>query len=260
MPSSSDTDFLAFRIWGPMAAWGDIAVGERRGTWNRPSRSAILGLIAACLGYERSNREAHNQLEAGLGFCVRVDDPGTPLRDYHTAQSPSRSRGKRWGTRADEVRDKNELNTILSERSYLVAPSAVIVLWRRPDTEGPTLAKIADCLVEPVFLPYLGRKSCPLGAPLRPHLLTAPDPVAALAQFDVSDQATKEWNVIRRQDPKRGRAPVKELWMDEADVRGFDLAPQHVVERTSRRDGIRDRPRWHFSDRAEVRNAVERAP
>ena len=43
-------DFLTFALAAPLAAMGEIAVGERRGSWDRPGRSAVLGLIAAVLG------------------------------------------------------------------------------------------------------------------------------------------------------------------------------------------------------------------
>ena len=257
MPSSSERpsqEFLIFRLWGPMASWGDIAVGERRGTWNRPSRSAVLGLVAAALGIERSNRQAHDQLEQSLGFGVRVDHPGRPLRDYHTAQSPGARKGRRWFTRRDELADKGELNTILSERSYLIEPSAAIILWRRTDTEGPTLAEIKDRLIEPLFTLYLGRKSCPLGIPLVPvGPLMASDPRVALAAFDANPAS--KLNVLGKRYVEFAadrNAPSPELWLDAADTRAFDLPS---AERTVRRDRIRDRSRWLFNDRDEVRIA-----
>ena len=46
-------DYLVFRLYGPMCSWGDIAVGEVRPSTVHPSKSAILGLIAAALGVKR---------------------------------------------------------------------------------------------------------------------------------------------------------------------------------------------------------------
>jgi CRISPR system Cascade subunit CasD len=257
MPSRSDlpvSSFLVFRLWGPMAAWGDIAVGERRGTWSRPSRSAILGLVAAALGIERANSAAHQRLEEGLGFAVRVDDPGRPVRDYHTAQSPSRKSGKRWATRRDELSPDNDLNTILSERTYQLEMNAVVLIWRRPDTDGPDLADIASKLTEPVFAPYLGRKSCPIGLPLQAIEIDAATPIAALTLYDA--QPRPELGYLNA--PHKARQPLRhDLWLDEDDARTFELP---VAERTVRRDRVRDRARWLFADRAEVRIAHEAKP
>lgn len=245
------TDFLGFRLWGPMASWGSVAVGELRGTWSRPSRSAILGLIAAACGVERDNRAAHDNLERDLGFAVRVDLPGRTLRDYHTAQAPGSRRNKRWMTRRDELAEPLELNTILSERSYLTEHSATILLWRRPDAREPSLDEINNRLIEPVFAPYLGRKSCPLGLPLTPiGPLRARDPVAALAAFDADPASTLSGLHRNYETHARERQGKQaELWMDADDARAFGLQSD---ERTVRRDRIRDRSRWLFADRDEV--------
>ena len=36
-------DYLVFRLYGPMASWGQAAVGGDRPTDIQPSRSAVLG-------------------------------------------------------------------------------------------------------------------------------------------------------------------------------------------------------------------------
>lgn len=245
------TDFLCFRLWGPMASWGSVAVGELRGTWSRPSRSAIIGFVAAACGIERKNRAAHDELERGLGFAVRVDLPGRTLRDYHTAQAPGAKRNKRWMTRRDELAEPNELNTILSERSYLTEQAATILLWRRVGTNSPTLDTVKCCLIAPIFTPYLGRKSCPLGLPLTPiGPLRAADPVAALTAFDAYPASTlhgisPKYETYARE--RQGKRP--ELWMDAGDASAFRLPSD---ERTVRRDRVRDRSRWLFADRDEV--------
>ena len=44
------TDYLVFQLYGPMASWGEPAVGEMRHTNTIPGRPSILGLLAAALG------------------------------------------------------------------------------------------------------------------------------------------------------------------------------------------------------------------
>jgi CRISPR system Cascade subunit CasD len=276
-PDPTPRTFLLFRLQGPMASWGDIAVGERRTSWARPSRSAVLGLVAAALGIPRADRAGHDALEAGLGFAVRVDDPGRPLRDYHTAQAPSRRQGQMWATRADELALGNDLTTILSQRSYLVDALYTIVLWRRPDADATVaaLATIAERLRAPVYALYLGRKCCPLGAPLDPFRVDATDIVAALDARDAdeverarvredarlaaldakrTESARRRGKpppspLPRRPPPPPRRRPRPELWLDETDAAAFRL---RTTERTTRRDRVRDRPRWLFADRVEV--------
>ena len=58
-------EFLIFRLYGSMASWGDIAVGEFRPTFDHPSKSAVIGLIAAAMGIRRDEEERQRELAAG---------------------------------------------------------------------------------------------------------------------------------------------------------------------------------------------------
>lgn len=44
------SQYLIFQLHGPMASWGVDAPGEVRHTHELPSRSALLGLLAAGVG------------------------------------------------------------------------------------------------------------------------------------------------------------------------------------------------------------------
>lgn len=252
-------EFLVFRLWGPMASWGSIAVGERRGSWSRPSRSGVLGLVAAALGIERRDATKHNELEAALGFAVRVDDPGRPLRDYHTAQSPSSRRGARWATRRDELDPVNEINTILSERQYYTGMDCVAALWLRVGNTAPSLAELAARLEAPVFTLYLGRKSCPLGMPPCPRIIMAGTPREVFAAYDKhSEEELANGPDLTWGRLTRFREPAREFWIGGEDARELRL-PTPYHERTSRRDSVRDRSRWLFGDREEVCITMEGA-
>lgn len=237
--------FLLFRLWGPMASWGEIAVGERRGSWNRPSRSAILGLIAAALGIDRMDGAAHERIEAQIALAIRVDAPGKPLRDYHTTQSPSQRRGACWRTRRDELDRINSLNTILSDRRYYAETDAIIALWPRIAEPAYSLDYLMQKLNEPVFPLYLGRKACPLGRPPYPCIIDVDSLWAAFSNYDEQLAPLSD-----RCDALRSAKSAPELWLSEEDARALGLSP---IERVTRRDGIRDRRHWLFNDRAEVR-------
>lgn len=165
-------ELLLFRLYGSLASWGEIAVGESRHTANYPSKSAILGLIAAALGIERSNEAMQNCLQQGYVLAVEVLSTGQLLRDYHTAQVPDSVGKFNYRTRRDElVLGKDRLGTILSSREYRSDALAVVALRTLP--EAPfSLQQIEEKLRKPMFHLYLGRKSCPLAAPLSPQLLT----------------------------------------------------------------------------------------
>ena len=65
-----ETEFLVLRLYGPLAAWGDIACGEVRPTLIHPTKSAILGLLGAALGVRRSDEEIISRMTKSYGFAV----------------------------------------------------------------------------------------------------------------------------------------------------------------------------------------------
>ena len=100
----------SFRLFGPLAAWGEIAVGEIRPSALQPTRSALLGLLAAALGLERGDEPKHAALARAVRFGVQVESAGVPISDYHTAQVLPARRRRILATRADQVRgDRHEL-------------------------------------------------------------------------------------------------------------------------------------------------------
>lgn len=170
--------YLVFRLYGPMASWGEVAVGEYRPTSLQPSRSAILGLIASALGISREDEPAHIDLASSIGCAMYVDAPGILLRDYHTIQVPGGRKGARYATRKDELsaRDKDgarDLNTILSTRDYWCDSAYSVCLWSRKQDERFSLESIQAALGRPRYPLFLGRRSCPLALPMKPEIRMA---------------------------------------------------------------------------------------
>jgi CRISPR system Cascade subunit CasD len=165
-------DILVFRLYAPLASWGEIAVGESRHTAAYPSKSALIGLLGAALGVARDNEATQRQLQQGYAFAVELFTSGGLLRDYHTAQVPDSVGKFSYHTRRDElILGKERLGTILSSREYRT-DSLALAAVRALDDAPYALEEIREKLLKPVFHLYLGRKSCPLAAPLSPQLLT----------------------------------------------------------------------------------------
>ncbi|WFB10636.1 type I-E CRISPR-associated protein Cas5/CasD [Streptomyces sp. LX-29] len=128
---------LLLRLAGPLQSWGSAARFTRRSTENAPTKSGVIGLLAAALG---RTREADLSDLVALRFGVRIDQPGSRLRDFQTAHHADSGKAMP-----------------LSERFYLA--DAVFVAGVEGDR--PLLQLLHDALLEPHFLPYLGRRSCP---------------------------------------------------------------------------------------------------
>ena len=231
---------LLFTLYAPLGACGEIAVGERRMSWARPGRSAILGLVAAARGVERADEAAHRRLDAGLHYAVRTDAPGRPLMDYHTAQTPKARKGRTFAVRREEL-ETDGLNTVLSTREWLADAFFTIALWARQD-HAPDLAELAAALRRPRFVLYLGRKSASLGLPLNPEIVEADTFVAAL---DARQRTEEEQWVL--QHAVGGGAAARNAIACDHDAPGAPAAAS--IER--RRDVVVSRTRWQFADRLE---------
>ncbi len=233
-------EFLLFRLYGPMAAWGDIAVGEQRPSHGHPTKSAIIGLLAAALGIRRDEEDKHNKLYSELNFATRIDVSGEILRDYHTTQVPSQGRNKVYYTRKDELSSDN-LNTILSQRDYRIDACYTIAVWLTDESSGRLLREYQDALREPIFTLYLGRKSCPLALPLSPKIVSDVSLKQAFECFPLYDEMLQS-------------LPSQEMtsyYWEKLDLleTGFPVDALHWVG--SRRDGLLSRKRWQFNDREE---------
>ena len=166
-------DFLVFRLYGAMASWGEIAVGEVRRSASYPGRSAILGLISAALGIRRNETERLFSLFSGYDVAVKVLSPGTLLKDYHTVQVPDSIGKMVYATRRDElVIGKGRLGTILTTREYRCDALSIISIRCRENAPY-TLAELQSALLHPKYTLYLGRKSCPISTPLKPQIVSA---------------------------------------------------------------------------------------
>jgi CRISPR system Cascade subunit CasD len=226
-------DYLLFRLYGPLAAWGDIAVGEYRPSFAHPGKSAIIGLLAAALGIRRDEEDRQKTLAESCSFAVRVDSMGVLLRDYHTTQVPSAKKGIVHYTRRFELA-ADDLNTILSSRDYR-CDAAYTVAINVADGSPYTVQQLAAALLKPVFTLYLGRKSCPLSLPLQPQVISEATLRDALESISTVDELT---GIIQKCD-------AMVFWEDDTES---GLERQQVI---TRRDKPRSRKRWQFSERQE---------
>lgn len=163
------TQYLVFRLYGPMASWGQAAVGGDRPTGVQPTRSAILGLLGAALGIKRTDEAALKKLQRSIIVAVKQCVPSSLMRDYHTTQVPSHSNNMIHRTRKSEL-SENKLNTILSSRDYRCDGLWVVAI-SLTEKSSITLEQLQEALLKPTYILSLGRKSCPLALPLMPQVI-----------------------------------------------------------------------------------------
>lgn len=244
------TEFLLLTLYAPLVSWGDIAVGEYRGSWDRPSRSAVLGLVAAALGVERDDQAMHDALDRAYGVAVRADATGAPLVDYHTAQTVDAAtvKKRRPATRA-ELLDVRERQTILSRRTYRQDALATAALWVRPKERShvdtpKSLGELRDALRLPHFVLYAGRKANAFGLPLNPDVKAAETLAEALSYRESAIGQLAGLTTV----PGWGATVPAELEVSHDPCEGFSSGLR-ALRRDVRRDGGAHRGRWQFAER-----------
>lgn len=242
------TDFLVFRVYAPLSSWGDITVGETRSSWDRPSRSAVLGLLAAGLGLDREDVEGHNALERGYGIAVQTITAGFPLTDFHTTQTGNlRLLRKRAPDTRREYLKMEPRATTMSRRSYRQDAVSVIAVWGRGDSRW-SLSELTLALSNPHFVLYAGRKANVLGAPLAPKAFSA---------ATLSDALQSYRGAIAAVAMPAGWMADNGGVVEHDPCDGFDSGLS-AVSQVRRRDVVMSRSRWQFSERIVMRGLPNR--
>ncbi len=133
---------LLLRLTGPLQSWGSSSRFVRRTTEPQPTKSGVIGLLAAALGRRRTD-PIEDLLE--LRFGVRLDRPGEIVRDFQTARSLDGVHAMPLSTR------------------YYLADAGFLAGLEGP---GDLVGTVAEALRRPAFPLYLGRRSCPPVGPL----------------------------------------------------------------------------------------------
>ena len=235
---------LLLRLAAPLQSWGAASRHTTRGTLTMPTKSGVIGMVAAALGRRRG--EDLSDLTQ-LRFGVRVDQPGRLLTDYHTvsgaSHAPRDPSGQRLPT-ASGSSLKPADSTKVTRRYYLA--DAVFVAG----FEGPQdlAAHLAEALRHPRFALYLGRRSCPPAKPVLLGLLPSASLEAALE--------TAEWQAGPAERARyRGSSRV-ELAMAVEDPLGSDALPDQPVPSPPFDRRFTERPFRHESVRISLPDAT----
>lgn len=136
---------LLLKFAGPLQSWGTDSHFETRHTDYYPSKSAVIGMVAAAFGYRRSTDCDEEIVKLNdLDFAVRIDQQGNLLRDYHIA-AKYKSNG-------------NFEKNYVTNRYYL--EDAIFLVAIGSDNEK-LIDSINNALRSPYFQSSLGRRSLP---------------------------------------------------------------------------------------------------
>lgn len=214
---------LALRLAGPLQSWGMEGQFLFRDTHTQPTKSGVVGMIAACLGRPRG---ADIGDLVGLRMAVRTDQPGTPMRDYHTI---SRTDGTTLPTASGK---KKTDKTAETWRWYLTDAVFVVTLTG----DRGLVERISGAVDHPVYAPVLGRRSCaPTG---RMNLgVHDDDPEALLAEWP--------WQAGAARLARTPQTPALDVTVD--DPSGVDMVPDVPASYAPLQRGFGNRRTRHFT-------------
>lgn len=153
---------ILLKFAGPMQSWGTDSHFNNRHTDLHPSKSAVLGLVAAALGWQRNENRITTLNK--IHFAVRVDQSGNLLEDYQIAYNSKLDRKK---------------GTYVTRRYYIQDGVFVAALGI---SQAEDVNEILAALRQPYFQPYMGRRSLPLPVDFILDVVEG-EPVSVLRDF-----------------------------------------------------------------------------
>lgn len=178
------TRWLVLRLHAPLAAFGGETIDARGVTRDFPALSALSGLLANALGYERHDTARHQALQDRLIFAARRDlDPVLGrLTDFQTVKLAKGDQG--WTTRGGAEGRAGGEDTYASPhiryRDHHADLRMTIVLTLLSDDAEPSLDTLAAALDRPARPIFIGRKPCLPSRPVFGGLIEADSAVEAL--------------------------------------------------------------------------------
>lgn len=169
---------ILLKLSGPMQSWGTSSRFETRGTDYYPSKSAIIGIVAASFGYKRDEDENIQKLN-DLDFALRVDQEGILSKDYHIA-----TKYKKDG--------KFERNYVTNR--YYLEDAIFVVAISHEDEKW--IDEILYALKYPYFQQFMGRRSCPI----TPDFIIGTLDVGAIEALNSLDWQASKWYKLRNKN------------------------------------------------------------
>lgn len=150
---------LTIKLTAPLQSYGNEASFLRRTSNDMPTKSAVIGMVAAALGYQRTDARILTLNE--LNFAVRIDQVGPMLTDYQTVE---------WKKDTRKV----------TYRDYLQDAVFVVALG---STDDQLIEQIKVALRHPRYALFLGRRSNAPAGVLQIQEFPEVTPVAALKRL-----------------------------------------------------------------------------
>jgi CRISPR system Cascade subunit CasD len=218
---------LALWLDGPMQSWGSASRFTRRTTELYPTKSGIVGLLAAAMGVDKLQpNECQTIARLSRLHCTVIAMPrtrqGQPLpvlrlEDFHTIGG-GYDADKEWQFMPRSADNKTLKNPVVSYRHYLLDARFGALL----EGDAALIEQAAAALRNPTWGVWLGRKCCLPASPVLAAVTATQDegwgallsraglvPETPLEQFDrIEDAAPGEPGDLLNDAPLAFGAPI----------------------------------------------------
>lgn len=201
----SNKMWLSLLFDGPLQSWGFSSRFERRTTAMHPTKSGVIGLVAAAMGIDKfSDGEAARIAELASLSCTVLKIPKCNsdreleilrLEDYHTVKN-IRHASEKASRKIDPQR------TVQTYRHYLLDARFGVLL----QGEMSLMKRVAESLQNPKWGIWLGRKCCIPASPVF---------VAAHQDHD------RVWRILMERTGYPLHTPLGVFWRME-DAKSFE--------------------------------------
>jgi CRISPR system Cascade subunit CasD len=165
---------LTFYIDAPLQSWGVSSKFQRRATESYPTKSGVLGLVAAAMGIDKHADDEAEQLKplAACKFSVfslqrtAKNHPVLQMEDYHTVGGGFDKDNPAERLHISRKASGGPSTTVVTRRFYLEQARFVALL----EGDHEILDKAAKALEDPKWGVWFGRKCCLPSSPLLPTL------------------------------------------------------------------------------------------
>ena len=152
------SDFLILAFDAPLVSFGGETIDQIGVVRDHPARSMLAGLVGNALGYDRSEADRLDALQARLVHASALVRPGRRMVDYQTAHL---GKDYGWTTRGGrEGRGGSIPSDGLTHQRYrsVDADARVLVALGLSNGTGPSLDAVGDALIRPERPLFIGRK------------------------------------------------------------------------------------------------------
>lgn len=213
------TRCLLLRLEGPLMAFGDVTVDAHGPILPIPPVSALTGLLANALGWQRHDWDRLARLQRRLRYAVRRDRGGERVRDFQTAQLSQDDTA--WTTQGEPLGRFGGAATYESPhirlRWFDADASLAVAMRLEPPEEHPRVEDISEALARPARPLFLGRKPCLPATPLVIGIVETGSCLEALAACPLAEDAAPEHRMFWM----AGEGPETEIRHEIAGIRDW---------------------------------------